>query len=81
MKDMEPAPVKILFYNSGVHLVSRGSELLDDIKALEAGGVELLACGTCLEYFKLKDKLAAGRVSNMYEIAGSMFNASIIVKP
>ena len=39
-------------------------------------GVEVLVCGTCLDYFGLKDKVAVGTVSNMYEILDSMLMAS-----
>jgi selenium metabolism protein YedF len=67
-----PVPDVILFYNSGVKLVVGGSEVIDDIKALEQKGIRLLACGTCLDFFNVKDKLQAGSVSNMYEIKDLM---------
>ncbi|MFH1437138.1 MAG: sulfurtransferase-like selenium metabolism protein YedF [Pseudomonadota bacterium] len=81
LKDIDPGPGKIIFYNSGVYLLAEGSGPLEEIKALEAGGIEILACGTCLEYYKLKEKLAVGRISNMVEIAGSMLGADRVIKP
>jgi len=55
--------------NGGVRLAVEGSESLVNLRRLAAAGVEVLACGTCLEFLGLKDALAVGRVSNMYEIA------------
>jgi TusA-related sulfurtransferase len=63
----------------GVKLACEGSPVLDDLCALEAAGVDILACGTCLNYFELQEKLAVGRVSNMYDIAEVMLNASKVV--
>ena len=80
LKDFTPQPATLLFMNSGVRLVCEGSELLTDLQAAEARGIELLSCGTCLDYFHLKDKLQAGRVSNMAEILGRMANASQVIR-
>ena len=53
--------------------------LLDDLQALENSGIEMLVCGTCLGYFELKDRLVAGQVSNMYDIAEAMLTAGKVV--
>ncbi|HOT43700.1 MAG TPA: sulfurtransferase-like selenium metabolism protein YedF [Spirochaetota bacterium] len=71
-----PAPDAIILFNSGVKLLVDGSEVLEDIRLLEKRGLRILACGTCLDYFKLKDRLRAGHVSNMYEIKELMLTAS-----
>lgn len=73
-------PAKIILVNSGVKLACEGSLVLDDLQAISSQGVEVLACGTCLNYFGLKDKLVAGRVSNMYEILNSLATAGRTVK-
>ena len=52
-------PDVMIFYNTGVNLTVQGSEVLEDLKQLESEGVQLLVCGTCLNYFEIKDKLAA----------------------
>jgi len=65
-------PEKILFMHRGVLLTTEGSELLEPLNKLVNAGVEILSCGVCLEYFGLKDKLVAGEVTNMYNIAESM---------
>ena len=67
--------------NGGAKLTTEGSASLEDLKTLEANGVEILTCGTCLDYYGLKDKLAVGGVTNMYVIAEKMLNAGNVVKP
>lgn len=74
-------PDVMIFYNTGVKLTIQGSEVQDDLKELAAAGVEILVCGTCLNYFEIKDQLGVGVVSNMYNIAGTMSRASRIISP
>ncbi|HZX46535.1 MAG TPA: sulfurtransferase-like selenium metabolism protein YedF [Clostridia bacterium] len=69
-----PLPETIIFLNSGVNLSVEGSEALEALRELEGMGVEILSCGTCLDYYNVKDKLAVGQVSNMYTIAEKMNN-------
>jgi len=77
--EVEPRPDRIILFNTGVRLACQGSDVLDDLCALEADGIEILACGTCLGYFELKDKVAVGRVSNMYDIAETILGAGKVV--
>ncbi len=65
---LSPRPAVLTFYNSGVKLLVAASPVIEALRALEADGVELLACGTCLDHFGIRDKLAVGRVSDMREI-------------
>lgn len=74
-------PRKIVCYNQGVRLGIQGSPVLEELFELAKGGVELLFCGTCLDYYKSKDKLAVGKISNMGEIAKTLFEADSIVTP
>jgi len=74
-------PDVMIFYNTGVKLALQESEVLDDLKELAAAGVEMLVCGTCLNYFEVKDKLGVGVVSNMYDIAGIMSKAGRLLTP
>ena len=74
-------PDVMIFYNTGVKLTVSGSETLDDLKELAAAGVEILVCGTCLNYFEIKDQLAVGVVSNMYDIASTMSRAGRLLTP
>jgi selenium metabolism protein YedF len=77
--EVEPLPDAIIFFNSGVKLVVEGSPVVDDLQALVAEGVEILACGTCLSYYDLKESIAVGTVSNMYTIAETMLAAGRLV--
>lgn len=74
-------PRTVLFYNGGAAVTCEGSASLEDLKSLEAQGVEILTCGTCLDFYGLKDKLAVGEVTNMYVIVEKMMGADLIVKP
>ena len=77
--EVEPLPQTIIFYNSGVKLACDGSPVLEDLRALEDEGIEMLVCGTCLSYFELTEQLAVGQVSNMYDIAEAMLRAGKLV--
>lgn len=75
LTESKPYPKAILFVNNGVKLTTEGSEVLEHIRKLESGGVEIFSCGTCLDYFNLKNKLAVGGVTNMYTIVEKMNGA------
>ena len=74
-------PSTVLLYNGGAALSCEGSASLEDLKSLEAQGVEILTCGTCLNYYGLTEKLRVGQVTNMYVIAEKMMLADCIVRP
>lgn len=80
LTEVMPFPKAILFLNSGVNLVVEGSEVLGHLRTLEANGVEILSCGTCLDYFNLKNKLAVGGIGNMYNIVEKLNNANNTIK-
>jgi len=80
LTEISERPDVVIFLNSGVKLAVEGSEVLDDVKALADAGVRILACGTCLNYFGLKERLGAGEVSNMYDIAQTMLTAGRLVQ-
>ncbi|MCI2062591.1 MAG: sulfurtransferase-like selenium metabolism protein YedF [Eubacteriaceae bacterium] len=75
----EDLPASILFMNGGVNLPTKDEQVIEHLKVLRDKGVEILVCGTCLDYYGLKDELKIGEISNMYEIAGRMFRASKVV--
>lgn len=80
LTEVKPYPKSVIFLNSGVKLAIEGSETLEHLRTLESYGVEILSCGTCLDYFKIKDKLAVGGISNMYTIVEKLNNASNTIK-
>ena len=79
--ELDTPPDAILFYNAGVKLCCEGSLLLDDIRKLEASDIEIIACGTCLNFFELGDQLVVGRVTDMLEIAGRLATAGRVIHP
>ena len=74
-------PETILCYNTGAYLTCEGADTLEDLKSMEAEGVTVLTCGTCLDFYGIKDKLAVGSVTNMYDIVERMEAAKTIVRP
>ena len=81
VSQLEELPKTMLFYNGGAKLTVEGSASLEDLKSLQAQGVEILTCGTCLNFYGLSEKLAVGEVTNMYSIVDKLNSASHIVKP
>jgi tRNA 2-thiouridine synthesizing protein A len=79
--DLKPIPSKLILVNSGVRLSSEGSEVLETLQVLLEKGVEILSCGTCLDFYGLKEKLKVGRISNMYDIAQSLMEADRLIRP
>ena len=77
--DYQPRPAKVLFINSGVTLTTEGSDVLETLNLLEEEGVEIFSCGTCLDYYEIKDKLRVGKVTNMYETVDALITAAKVV--
>lgn len=78
---LDELPKTMLFYNGGATLTTEGSDSLEDLKSLEAQGVTIKTCGTCLNYYGLTEKLCVGEVTNMYDIVETMAKASKVIKP
>ena len=81
LTELDDLPSTILLYNSGVKLSTEGSNSINDLKTLQAQGVEILSCGTCLNYYELTEKLEVGEVTNMYFILEKMSQADKIIRP
>jgi selenium metabolism protein YedF len=79
--ELDSPPGAIIFYNAGVKLTAADSDVIDDLKTLEGKGIELMICGTCVNYFKLSDRLGAGKISNMYDILDILSTSGRIVRP
>lgn len=80
LHDSEPKPEKILFINNGVKLTTEGSDVLDSLAALTADGVQIMSCGTCLNYYGILDKLKFGIAGNMYDIVNVLLEAGKVIK-
>lgn len=81
VKELEELPTHIICYNSGVKLATKQHEASKALLALQEKGVEVMVCGTCVNYYNLMDDLALGKVSNMFTIAELLQSADHIVTP
>jgi selenium metabolism protein YedF len=79
LTELDTPPALMVFFNSGVCLTSEGSTALKDLKTLEEKGCIISSCGTCLDFYQLKEKLAIGNVTNMYAIASAMGSAARLI--
>jgi selenium metabolism protein YedF len=79
LASLEQKPDAVVFYNAAVKLLAPQSAHLEALRALDAAGVDLLACVTCLEHWALSASLAVGRISNMREIVQRTMGAAKVI--
>jgi len=79
LNELDQRPQSVILMNAGVRLAVEGSEALESLHALVSAGVDLLVCGTCLDFFGLRERIAVGKVSNMYDIVETLTRASNVV--
>lgn len=80
LPETNPQPHTIMLMNNGVKLTTEGSEVIEDLERLAGSGVEILSCGTCLDFHGLREKLKVGRVTNMLESATLLMSADRVVR-
>jgi len=80
LSELDVVPKAIIFLNSGVHLATTNSKVLKDLTTLESKGVEIISCGTCLDFYGIASELAVGGVSNMYTIVEYMNNSKKVIR-
>ena len=76
LQEITPRPDTLILMNAGVKLAVEESPVLADLQHLQQEGVDILVCGTCLDYYHIKHRIAAGVISNMYTIAETMLSAA-----
>ena len=81
LSNVDPLPTAMVFYNRGAFLTSEDSPVLADLKNLEKAGVKIMTCGLCADYYKIKETLGVGVISNMYEIVETQMESQKIIKP
>lgn len=72
-------PAAICFYTEGVKLTVSGSPVLEQLKALEAQGVHLIICSTCLDFYNLSNQTQVGIVGGMADIIEAQTKASKVI--
>ena len=78
MVEADVKPSKIYFINSSVKMVTNDSVHLENIKKLADAGVEIAACGICLDFYGVKEELGVGSITNMYAITDSILGDNLI---
>ena len=81
LTSQDDVPEKVICYNSGAFLTTEDPDTIKDLKSLEEAGATIMTCGTCLDFYGLKDKLQVGIVSNMYDIVEAQMKASMVIRP
>lgn len=81
LTELDTLPETVLMYNNGVKLAIEGADSLADLKLMEAQGVEIFICGTCLNHYQLTEKLGVGTITNMYTIVEKLSQAGKVIKP
>lgn len=79
LTEMDNPPETLLFFNSGIKLTTQGSTVIADLQKLESRGTIVSSCGTCLDFYGLRDDLVIGNVTNMYAIASAMGEAGKLI--
>lgn len=80
LSESENIPAYILFMNGGVQLTTGVEpQIIDDLNTLIEKGTKVLVCGTCLNYFGVKEDCKVGTVSNMYDILGAMQSVEKVI--
>lgn len=81
LSESDNIPSYVLFMNEGVKLVTGVEpQIIDNLNTLIEKGSQVLVCGTCLNFYGLKDEIKVGTVSNMYDILGAMQEVSKVIK-
>lgn len=81
LDQLEGLPLEVICYNSGVTLATKGSDTAQSLKKLEDKGVKITLCGTCVDFYGIKESIEVGTISNMLYIAGKLAGNYHIVKP
>lgn len=81
LTSQDSLPDKVICYNRGAFLTTEDQDTVKDLKKLEDAGVTVMTCGTCLDFYGLKEALKVGIVSNMYDIVEAQMGASLIIRP
>ena len=81
LTSQDEIPDKVICYNAGARLTTEDPDAIRDLKSLEEAGTTIMTCGTCLDFYGLKEKLQVGIISNMYDIVEAQMRASLVIRP
>jgi selenium metabolism protein YedF len=78
---METLPTTIIFYNGGVLLTQKSSPVISSLVSLSERNVDIVICGACVDFYGIKDEIAIGRISNMYNITETLAGCDKVIYP
>ena len=81
LTSQDDVPDKVICYNTGAYLTTKDPDTIRDLKKLEEAGAVIMTCGTCLDFYGLKEELQVGIVSNMYDIVEAQMKAASVIRP
>ena len=81
LPDLGDSLWRIVLLNGGVKLAAKPGKALDSLKSLEAAGVSVLVCGTCLSFYGLLEDRQVGETTNMLDVVSSLGIADKIIRP
>lgn len=81
LTSQDEIPAKVICYNTGARLTTVDADTVKDLKTLEAAGTTVMTCGTCLDFYGLKEQLQVGIISNMYDIVEAQMTAALVIRP
>lgn len=77
--ELDKKPDVMLFFNGGVKLTTEGSQAIETLREIASAGVNIISCGACLDFYKLKDRLLVGEITNMFNIVSLMSEADKLI--
>jgi selenium metabolism protein YedF len=79
LSQSDQPPAAVMLVNEGVRLACEGSEALTELQTLVASGVPVTACGTCLKFLGLSERLVAGSASDMPSLVAAVCGPDDVV--
>lgn len=79
--DCDILPENIVIYNEGVFLALNGEDTAETLVKLSDKGVNVIVCGTCVDFYDAKSRLAVGTIGNMYKITEILSQSSHVIYP
>ncbi|MBN2742492.1 selenium metabolism protein YedF [Breznakibacter xylanolyticus] len=81
LAEQDVLPSHIICYNGAVKLAIKGTDTLTSLITMENQGVNIILCGTCVDFFDIKPQIGTGTISNMYQITQILSQASKVIYP
>ncbi|MBG9981165.1 sulfurtransferase-like selenium metabolism protein YedF [Facklamia sp. DSM 111018] len=81
LANTEKAPKHVVLYGEAVKLSCKGSDSIEDLKALEEKGAKILSCGICTDYYEIENHIMVGGTTTMREVVDIMTESELLIEP